>query len=201
MNVLPFETDAHRAVQALLPWYANHSLDGEEAAQVEAHLAGCASCRAELAFDRRLQAAHPLPGDHPEVERGLARMREMIRERGVHPGSAPWLRWVLGGQFVVIAALMALLVLPRSVTEGYRALGAQSATVPPNAVVIFKPAATEKEIRTALRVSGARLVDGPTASDAYLLIVSGDDHVGAIARLRGQPAVASVESLDARPAP
>ena len=85
--------------------------------------------------------------------------------------------------------------------DAYRALGAPGAAATANAVVMFKPDATEQEIRSALRASGARFVDGPTASNAYLLSVRGDDHAGAIARLRAQPAVLLAESLDARPGP
>ena len=50
MNVVPLDTDMHHAVQALLPWYLTQRLDSEDVARVEAHLAGCPSCQAELAL-------------------------------------------------------------------------------------------------------------------------------------------------------
>jgi len=201
MNVVPLDTDEHRAVQALLPWYATRRLDAEDAARVEAHLASCPKCEAELDLERALQTIQPLSDPRGDVERGLGKMRELIRSSPQRARPAPWLRWVLGGQFAAIALLIAMLVLPRANVDVYRALGTPSAATVANAVVMFKPGATEQEIRAALRGSGARLVDGPTASNAYLLRVPSEGHAAAIARLRAQPAVSLAESLDARPAP
>jgi hypothetical protein len=206
MKVVPLDADAHFAVRALLPWYATNRIEPDEAAQVQAHLAGCASCSAELETERRLQAAQPLSTAPGDVERGLAKMRKRIGSdaQRAQPTPTVWLRWILGVQFAIIAALTMMLMLPRPGIDGgyaYRALGAPGVAATANALVMFKPGATEQEIRTALRASGARLVDGPTASNAYLLTLRGEDHVGAIARLRAQPAVSLAESLDARPAP
>jgi len=202
MKVVPLDLDAHFAVRALLPWYAAQRIDPEDAAQVEAHLAGCASCRAELELDRRLLAAQPLSTIAGDVERGLQHMRKLIRSEAKPAQRAPalWLRWLVGAQFAAIAVLVAMFALPRAGTEVYHTLGAPSVSAPANAVVMFKPDATEQDIRSALRTAGARLVDGPTASNAYLLIVHSEDPAAAIARLRAQPAVLLAESLDARPA-
>jgi anti-sigma factor RsiW len=203
MKVVPLDTDMHHAVQALLPWYLTQRLDSDDVARVEAHLANCPSCQAELELERRLQAAQPLSSERGDVERGLARMRELIRPSPPRwrPARTPALRWLLGAQFAVIALLATLLVLPRAGGDAYRALGAPAAAAAANAVVMFKPDATEQQIRAALRNSGARMVDGPTASNAYLLSVPSQGHAAAIARLRAQPAVSLAESLDARPAP
>ena len=205
MNVVPLDTDMHHAVQALLPWYLTQRLDSEDVARVEAHLAGCPSCQAELALERRLQAAQPLSLEG-DAERGLARMRELIGANAPRrlPIRRPAPRWVfsaLAAQFAVIALLTTLLVVSRTGSDAYRALGAPAAAAAANAVVMFKADATEQQIRAALRTSGARMVDGPTASNAYLLSVPSQGHAAAIARLRAQPAVSLAESLDARPAP
>ena len=201
MNVVPLDTDEHHAVQALLPWYATHRLDGDDVTLVEAHLANCPRCRTELDLERVLQTVQPLSDQRGAVEHGLAKMRELIRSGPQRARPAPWLRWVLGGQFAVIALLTAVLVLPRGSIVVYRALGTPSAAAAANAVVMFKPGATEQEMRAALRSSGARLVDGPTASNAYLLSLPSQGHAAAITLLRAQPAVSLAESLDARPAP
>ncbi|TMH00746.1 MAG: hypothetical protein E6H79_16465 [Betaproteobacteria bacterium] len=205
MNVVPLDTDEHRAIQALLPWYLTRRLDSEDLARVEAHLAGCPGCREELELEQRLQAAQPLSPEG-DAERGLVRMRELIRattprERPVRAPALRWMLWGLGAQFAVIAALATLLVLPHTGDDPYRTLGAPAAAVAANAVVMFKPDATEQQIRAALRNSGARLVDGPTVSNAYLLSVPSVGHATAIARLRAQPGVSLAESLDARSAP
>lgn len=40
-------TRNHEEIAALLPWYVNGTLSGEEAAEVETHLAACANCQQE----------------------------------------------------------------------------------------------------------------------------------------------------------
>jgi hypothetical protein len=203
MNVVPLDTDEHHAVQALLPWYVTGRLDSEDVARVDAHLADCARCQDELDLDRALQAAQPLSAERGDVERGLARMRGLIESgpQRMRPAPSRWLRWMLGGQFAVIALLTALLLVPHPGLDVYKALGTPGAAPAANVVVMFKPDATEQEIRAALRGSSARLVDGPTASNAYLLSLPSREHAAAIAHLRAQPAVSLAESLDAKQAP
>jgi hypothetical protein len=210
MKVIPLDADPHAAVRALLPWYATGRLDADELAQVDSHLAACPKCRDELAFERRMLAAQPA-ADTCDVDRGWVAMRKLIKAsaRAGQP-RVPWPRrgtgwrmhWVVGAQFAAIAVLLAVIVLPRAGPGVYRALGNPTAAVPPNAMVMFKPGATEEEIRAALRASGARIVDGPTAGNAYLLRIARETPaVEAVARLRAQPAVALAESLEARPVP
>ena len=81
-------------------------------------------------------------------------------------------------------------------TEPYRALGAAPGPATPNALVVFRAVATEAQIRSALRAADARLVGGPTVTDAYLLRLA-TPGAQTLARLREQGAVLRVESLDA----
>ena len=64
---------------------------------------------------------------------------------------------------------------------------------------MFAASATEAQIRAALRAGDARLVGGPTVSDAYLLQLRTNDRA-TLAKLRGQPGVLRVESLEAEAA-
>jgi len=64
------------------------------------------------------------------------------------------------------------------------------------AVVRFKPDATEAQIRHGLKDSGARLVDGPTVSDAYVVRLPRDRYAAALEKLRKEPGVALVEALE-----
>jgi anti-sigma factor RsiW len=48
-------------IRDLLPDHAHGALNGVERSRVEAHLAACESCRAELALLRAVRAAHPAP--------------------------------------------------------------------------------------------------------------------------------------------
>ena len=196
MNVVPLDPDGHSSVQLLLPWYVTGRLDESERAELELHLAGCARCRAELALERELHATQALPGAVGDAERGLASMRQRIAgaKSGARRPAVPWWRWALGAQFALILLLLVVLAAPRFEGERYRGLGGAGASA--NAVVMFRPEATEAQIREALRASGARLVGGPTATQAYLLSLPQAD-AAALARLRAQPAVTLAESLDA----
>lgn len=235
VNVVPLAGDGHHSVQALLPWFVRGQLAADEAATVEAHLANCAACRAELALERRMaevlaDADADDAADPVAVEHGLARLHARIARDGPAPAAAAtaaparpragprpsrlrrwtwrwpaaWTPWLLGAQFAAIGGLVALLVLPPQPTaadRGYRTLAAPGHAAAGNAVVRFRPQATERDIRLALQAAGARLVDGPTSTDAYLLSVPGDRPQQALATLRAQPAVLLAESLDAGPRP
>ena len=70
--------------------------------------------------------------------------------------------------FLVLSAGI-LLSLSR---PAYHALGSPPAPAAANVIVIFRADATEEDMRDALKASGASIVGGPTAADAYLLRVS-----------------------------
>src|SRR5262245_19459635 len=70
MNRIP---DTHAEAWALLPWLANGRIAAEDREWVEAHVQGCAECRAELASQRlvasqvnREDAASPQPAGSDE---------------------------------------------------------------------------------------------------------------------------------------
>ena len=62
--------------------------------------------------------------------------------------------------------------------------------------MIFRSDATQKDILDALRASGASLVGGPTAADAYLLRVSANQRSQALNRLRSDDDVQMAEPID-----
>lgn len=205
---------AHEAARALLPWYAAGRLDADDSAAVRQHLAVCQACRTELEFERRLHAAAALAdggampspdggaAPAPDMEAALARLLPRLEASPpgpVHPwwrrlaaNDASWLRWAVAAQFAVITGLAVLLARPAADHGNYHVLGAAAAGG--NLVVVFKPETAERELRRILQANGAHVVDGPTVTDAYLLSVP--DPQQARARLRGEAAVALVETLD-----
>lgn len=115
-----------------------------------------------------------------------------------------WLRWALAGQCVLIAGLLVLLVRPGEPAT-YHALSSGAATTAAssggNLVVMFQPTTTERDFRRILQSHGARVVDGPTVTDAYLLHVAPENRQQALDALRANPAIKLAEALDDGSAP
>ncbi len=69
----------HQAVWALLPWLANGTATPAQRQTAEAHLQGCADCRAELARETALaQHLAAAPTVAPPLEAGLARLMQRL---------------------------------------------------------------------------------------------------------------------------
>ena len=102
-------------------------------------------------------------------------------------------------QSTVIVGLAALVIVMVPRDDAYRALGSPSRAGEASIVVVFRPEASELQIRQALHDSDVRLVDGPTVTGAYLLSAAPAKHAAAIEQLRRQTAVLRVESLAAGP--
>jgi anti-sigma factor RsiW len=214
-RIISLQSERHRQVQSLLPWYLTGRLDEAERAGVSAHLAQCAECQAELAADRHLAdglmglAEPPVP--RLDVEHGWAAMRRRLDE--AEPDGAPlaglggwlgrarravriqwrsgepWMRWALVGQACLLLVLGGV-VLQTGQPARYRALGAEPPPAAANMVVIFRPETRERELRALLGANHARLVGGPTEAGAYMLQVPAPERAAALARMRGQVVLA-----------
>jgi anti-sigma factor RsiW len=183
-------------VQELLPWYVTGRLDADEQARVRAHVETCADCQAEVRAEERLEAeVARLPLD---VERGWSDMRARIAADAAPARRfrvpANWLGW---GVAAALAATIGVISLPRPEPQAYHALGAAPAAAAGNVVVVFLPETTERRMREVLKASEARLVDGPTAANGYVLRVAPAQRTAALARLRADSAVVVAEPLDA----
>ena len=205
-RVFQLDSDPHRAAQTLLPWYGNSTLDAEERIWFEAHLGECPRCQADVEFQRHLQA---LPAAVPAgaADRGWLALRARLDARpaaDIRPPTiasgwaARWLPLALGLQAVLVLFLAAVWLAPLQPAE-YRTLGSAASVTTANALVVFRPEATEAAIRQALRAADARIVGGPTVTDAWLLRLP-DGGAGSLARLRAEPAVVRIESLEGEPA-
>jgi hypothetical protein len=104
----------------------------------------------------------------------------------------------MAAQLALIVALGAALVPATDGPALYRTLGARNAAAPTTGtlVVVFDPTTTESDLRRILRKAGARVADGPTETNAYVLKVAAERRVEAAQALRTEPAVVLVEQLD-----
>jgi hypothetical protein len=208
-EIIRLNGDSHRQTQTLLPWYVNGSLEPEEIAQLEAHLVECADCRADLKLEQALCiSVAALPDD---MEHGWIKLRDRVQgqpphsphpafrqpsflDRGLPTG---WVIMAQAASFAAIAALTWFAMAPPKPAAAYRALGSAPAVAAGNVVVVFKPTTTERDLRGALVGEAARIVDGPTASDAYVLHVAAATRGAALARLRANSHVLLAEPIDA----
>lgn len=208
-NIIRLPGGVHADIQSLLPWYVTGQLDLADQERVEAHVTGCRECATQLEQDSQLgRELMQQPGD---VEQGWAAMRDQLdldRGSAAQARSAPrhiarpstprsrwsWLGWTVGPQLVLASCIGAFFLVqaPR-----YTALDGGTAPAGGNLIVIFEPDITEQSMRETLRASEARLVDGPTAANAYVLHVPPARRDRLLAGLRGRPQIVLAEPIDA----
>jgi hypothetical protein len=208
-RVLPFDPPAHKVADVLLPWFVNGTLEKDELAFVQQHLSECVRCQREVEWLRELRAAcldgEAAPGAS-SVFRNLRRQLDeprTVRGEGAWPRrfwrrAPPWSQWALAAELAVIVALGAALLQGTDGPSLYRTLGARNAAAPTTGtlVVVFDPTTAESDLRRILREAGARVVDGPTQANAYVLQVAGERRDKAEQALRAEAAVVLVEQLD-----
>lgn len=189
---------------ASLPWYLNGTLPEEERRQIEAHLAVCAACRAELEelsqFRLRLREVYAAqPG--PSVQTTLSVMERVRQEasagrRSVSPrrtwldGLEGWCRslfvprWApaLAAALLVAQAGTLLWTIVRQPAPDQvmtRSIGTPTVRFR----VFFQDNATAQQIRSALLDVRGRLVDGPGGDGAYIIETPAGDQTSARKKL------------------
>lgn len=208
MRLFRSDDPAHRATEELLPWYVNGTLEADERAQLEAHLAQCLRCRRELDAQRALQAVLAKDESDVAVGRALARAHARIdrlesgwrhRASGARflrgwRSAPPWLRGALLGQLVLVLVLaISFIDDKRSAPNLYRTLGAPSAPVAGGVrlAVVLEDAAGEDDLRADLAGIGARIVTRRNGD--YMLEVPPERSAEALRTLRASAVVRSVE--------
>lgn len=210
-RVLPFDASAHAAVDALLPWYVNKTLRGEDLALVEQHVPGCTQCQREIAWLRDVFAACAAIPLVPDEPRNVAAPTADIGRRDsprnwperVTDGwraAQPWTRWLLAAQLGAIVVLATLLAQDVHNDASYRTLGVSnpSAVARDGIAIMFDPAVTQAEMQRIVHSVGASVVDGPTSTNAFVLEVPPGQAARAVQILRSERAVTLAERLGPR---
>jgi hypothetical protein len=201
-NIIPLHGNPHSTTQELLPWYVNGTLDAHERRIVDEHLLVCAECRADLESERQLANAFVGLMDEamPDPPARLpVPPADPVRARGPFRAMGTPMRFALiaASQLLIVAASVSFYAAFTSpAPSAYHALSAPVTQAPAgNVIAIFRPDVSEQMLRATLRLAGARIVDGPTAADAYILSVPADRLDTALASLRAQPAVVLVQPI------
>ncbi len=218
-DMTPMTPDPHQTVQELLPWYVNGTLEPQEAALVEGHLQTCEACRAELQTDRAMGALAASASS--DVERGWAAMKARIEgeaaprsigrsqraspraRRPSPPARLPAKRfggWPVAANAACLTIIAGVaLVFAHPPQAKYHVLSAPRPDLSGNVLAVFKPTMSEQTLRQTLRAAKARLVDGPTDADAYVLHVPAADRAACLAGLRVNGDVVLAQPIDGVP--
>jgi anti-sigma factor RsiW len=197
----------HDEAEALLPWYATGQLEPADRLVVERHLSSCPECREQLGIERRL--IQEFRGCAPEVDAGWARLRQRIEPRPDGRATSrhlrsPRLNFVRRPAIAALAAAqLAIVVIGGGwiwslSRPSYHALGSASSPAAANAIIIFRPTATEEDLRTTLKSAGASIVEGPTDADAYLLHLPPEKRRQLLNRLQSDNDVQMAQPIDGR---
>jgi len=150
---------------ALLPWYANGTLDEGERRAVDALLENSTEARAELAFTRQLaqqvQAEPPLQAS----DLGWQRLKRELKAEPAAAASRWWRPGLAVAASLAAALQVAILVQPEE-TDPMQLLGQGSARSRVNHWLVqleFREETSWQALSELLLELDARLVDGPSS--------------------------------------
>jgi anti-sigma-K factor RskA len=169
------------ALDLLLPWYVNGTLDDGERRQVETYLERSSHARDEVELLRALrqqvkdETIEASPG-----ALGLQRLKRDMKQAAAQPGNLDRMagKTVTVASFwrpLAVAACLAVMI-QAGIMVGVGGFGTPDSGVttatggsPSVLQVTFAPDATEQQIRDTLQSAGASIADGPNALGVYRL--------------------------------
>jgi hypothetical protein len=208
--------DTHAEAWALLPWLANGRIQPSEREWVEAHVAVCAECRAEVTAQRMVSTAMNRDGASPESagtdeQRSFNRLWARIEaSESASPASVAMdtarqpsrssrtVRWLAAAVIVqgFGLALFGFNTLRSAAPSGeivtVASVPAQSRPNAPTLRIVFAPGASIATINTLLVHQGLTIVSGPGTAGNFTAELSAD----AVASGASADSVAAVISKD-----
>jgi anti-sigma factor RsiW len=199
MALTPDTDTCDNEAARLLPWFVTGRIEADDAARVQAHLAGCASCRADLAEQRQwrdlMQSDEKVEySPQPSLQTLMSRIDELDREiapvavasvavpagdvelADVSVRSSPP-RWLVAA---VVLQAVGLGLLGSQLWQHTRGASANAEYVTlssiegpagnaPHVRVVFAADTTIDGVATLLCAVRADIVAGPTEAGAYTL--------------------------------
>ena len=157
------------------------------------------SARLDAPARRRLRASSSLaaPASPPLAAPASPSLAARAPRRAGSGGGWRWIGWGIAAQLAVASVVGIAFIGVSNPPADFRVLGTREAPVASgNLIVIFRPETSERQFRETLRANAARLVDGPTAANAYVLAVPSERRTALLASLRAAPHVLLAEPID-----
>ncbi|MGN6519897.1 MAG: zf-HC2 domain-containing protein [Dokdonella sp.] len=202
------QSPQHRQTWDLIPWLVNGTAAAADRALAEAHLAGCADCRDEYAFQARVQAGlaaetSATPAAGPAFERLLERIagEQATDPAAMRPARQRRLLRALAAAVVVQAiglAALATWAVHRSAEPAYRTLSTPETRLPDASLrFVPSPELNVGQLQRLLREHGLHVVGTNEAGTIYTLapVAAGSTAPDVVARLRAAPGVLLVEPI------
>ncbi|MFZ1774125.1 MAG: anti-sigma factor [Rhizobiaceae bacterium] len=207
---MTMHANSRDAMEALLPFYLNGTLDGADLEAVEAWLASdpnamaaLGHAEAELEADRAANEALRPPAD------ALARFSKAL-DKEARPAFAPAsfmsslasrlfsappaLAWAAAAALLAVVIAQAVMTRPGAGPE-FEVAGADGPSVKADLLVAFKPAATAEAIAALLAQSGATIIDGPKPGGFFRLAIPAEntaDYDRIVKQITDAPEIASM---------
>lgn len=169
---------AHELADALLPWFVNGTLDGDEQAMVQRHAAACDECRANIALLEGVQNASAMGQPIPMVPHAKpdALLNALDARQAQHRRRR--IAWLVGVPVAASIAAAAIL-LPSLDRSPERPLQFQTAMSDRDPVTMdyvfsvrFEEGASPLEHQRALERIGAREVSALDDPSVYRVVVA-----------------------------
>jgi len=210
---------SHREAWDAIPWLITERVSEGEVRRMDAHLAECAKCRAEIEQQKRL---HEMIGSDTRIDSvpgaSLQKLWARIDAQPANetsPDQAAPVRVngrVNRNRYLVSALAAAIVIEAIGLTLLGGMLWSQMTSTPaeyhtlssPNAFpskanvrAVFAPNLTVSELQTLLNQLDLEIVGGPTPTGVYSLKAAAQESASAAAaRLRSQPGVRFAEPLN-----
>jgi hypothetical protein len=206
--------DTHAEAWALLPWLANGRIESADREWVEAHVAACTECRAELAAQRKVEAQMSRDGSAPAVagdeqksfnklwarieasESLTAVATQRATGTGLPSRASRTVRWLAAA---VVVQAIGLGVLGFGSLRGdaqpviFKTVATPEARLAAPAVrIVFAPQASVEAINTLLSHQELSIVSGPGTQGNFTAVLSPN----AVASGASAESVAQVISKD-----
>ncbi len=204
--------DTHAEAWALLPWLANGRVEASDREWLEAHVAGCEACRAEVAAQRKLATAMNRDASPEatgtdeqrsfnrlwariEASESAAPAAEAVDAERQAPRSSRAVRW-LAAAVIVQGFGLALFAFDalRGPSDDFVTVADVPASRPnaPAVRIVFTPDASIETINTLLLHQGLSIVSGPGTAGNFTAELS----VDAVASGASVSSVADVMAKD-----